>query len=41
MATSLKIISEDHYFWPQEVVARATRQILKIHKEDNSRSSQG
>ncbi|KAG1051242.1 hypothetical protein G6F43_006538 [Rhizopus delemar] len=28
-----KFIFEDHQFWPQEVVARATRQILKIHKQ--------
>ncbi|KAG1637612.1 hypothetical protein G6F44_009238 [Rhizopus delemar] len=36
-----KFIFEDHQFWPQEVVARATRQILKIHKENNSRLLQG
>ncbi|KAG1450090.1 hypothetical protein G6F46_010622 [Rhizopus delemar] len=36
-----KFIFEDHEFWPQEVVARATRQILKIHKENNSRLLQG
>ncbi|KAG1302497.1 hypothetical protein G6F64_010873 [Rhizopus arrhizus] len=33
-----KFIFEGHPFWPQEVVARATRQILKIHKENSSRS---
>ncbi|EIE86468.1 hypothetical protein G6F46_013304 [Rhizopus delemar] len=36
-----KFIFEDHPFWPQEVVARATRQILKIHKENNRRLPQG
>ncbi|KAG1137525.1 hypothetical protein G6F38_011242 [Rhizopus arrhizus] len=33
-----KFIFEGHPFWTQEVVARATRQILKIHKENSSRS---
>jgi hypothetical protein len=33
-----KFIFEEHQFWPQEVVARATGQILKIHKENSSRS---
>ncbi|KAG1537495.1 hypothetical protein G6F46_009635 [Rhizopus delemar] len=36
-----KFIFEDHPFWTQEVVARATRQILKIHKENNSHLLQG
>ncbi|KAG1048223.1 hypothetical protein G6F46_012487 [Rhizopus delemar] len=31
-------ILEEYQLWPQEVVARATRQILKIHKENSSRS---
>ncbi|KAG1295391.1 hypothetical protein G6F66_004365 [Rhizopus arrhizus] len=33
-----KFIFDEYQFWPQEVVARATRQILKIHKENSSRS---
>ncbi|KAG1578182.1 hypothetical protein G6F48_012139 [Rhizopus delemar] len=36
-----KFVFEDHQFWPQEVVARATRQILNIHKKNNSRLLQG
>jgi hypothetical protein len=41
MAIHWKFIFKDHHFWPQEVVARVARQILKIHKENNSHSPQG
>ncbi|KAL4211745.1 hypothetical protein AB4K20DRAFT_1800224 [Rhizopus microsporus] len=33
-----KFIFKEHQFWTQEVVASATRYILKIHKENTSRS---
>jgi hypothetical protein len=35
-----RFIFEEHQFWPQKVVARATRQIFKIYKENISRLSQ-
>ena len=33
-----RFIFEEHQFWLHEVVARATRQIFKIYKENSNRS---